>query len=385
MKQSELKKNVDKFYLEELGKAIKREKTIKSGFDRYDEGMVSEILDRIVDAVKQSKNLKAIDNAMTSLKADVNQVKTALTQAQQGGQIGKGSVLEVVYNYIFGKPVNPQALQMALQAEAVKPSKKKRYFKEDDDISGSNVTLGTDTGKDIPDSDDENLENEDDFENDDAMDEADEILSQIDLTQISNGVRLELIEAIIDSAQNPVNIEDNDDDEFSDFMQQIADLIESFRYDGEEQEERESMEPEEEPIEGEELEIPAEIEMQEENVRGKKWVRQYDESLDEIIDFMVSPIKNTVTAIVKQGQNANEIKAEIEKIDITKLQKKLTKTGNISKTAVREAVRERFEKLPIFNTKNIKGNIARRIEDAAVESIMKKITKASNKATGIKE
>lgn len=379
MKQSELKKNVDKFYLEELSKAIKREKTIKSGFDRYDEGMVSEILDRIVDAVKQSKNLKAIDNAMTSLKADVNQVKTALTQAQQGGQIGKGSVLEVVYNYIFGKPVNPQALQMALQAEAVKPSKKKRYFKEDDDISGSNVTLGTDTGKDIPDSDDENLENEDDFENDDAIDEADEILSQIDLTQISNGVRLELIEAIIDSAQNPVNTEDNDDDEFSDFMQQIADLVESFRYDGEEQEEKESMEPEEEPIEDEELE------MQEESVRGKKWVRQYDESLDEIIDFMVSPIKNTVTAIVKQGQNANEIKAEIEKIDITKLQKKLTKTGNISKIAVREAVRERFEKLPIFNTKNIKGNIARRIEDAAVESIMKKITKASNKVTGIKE
>lgn len=370
MKQSELKKNVDKFYLEELGKAIKREKTIKSGFDRYDEGMVSEILDRIVDAVKQSKSLKAIDNAMTSLKADVNQVKTALTQAQQGGQIGKGSVLEVVYNYIFGKPVNPQALQMALQAEAVKPSKKKRYFKEDDDISGSNVTLGTDTGKDIPDSDDENLENEDDFENDDAIDEADEILSQIDLTQISNGVRLELIEAIIDSAQNPVNTEDNDDDEFSDFMQQIADLVESFRYDGEEQEEKESMEPEEEPIEDEELE------MQEESVRGKKWVRQYDESLDEIIDFMVSPIKTTVTAIVKQGQNANEIKAEIEKIDITKLQKKLTKTGNISKTAVREAVRERFEKLPIFNTKNIQSNIARRIEDAAVESIMKKITEA---------
>ena len=379
MKQSELKKNVDKFYLEELGKAIKREKTIKSGFDRYDEGMVSEILDRIVDAVKQSKNLKAIDNAMTSLKADVNQVKTALTQAQQGGQIGKGSVLEVVYNYIFGKPVNPQALQMALQAEAVKPSKKKRYFKEDDDISGSNVTLGTDTGKDIPDSDDENLENEDDFENDDAIDEADEILSQIDLTQISNGVRLELIEAIIDSAQNPVNTEDNDDDEFSDFMQQIADLVESFRYDGEEQEEKESMEPEEEPIEDEELE------MQEESVRGKKWVRQYDESLDEIIDFMVSPIKTTVTAIVKQGQNANEIKAEIEKIDITKLQKKLTKTGNISKTAVREAVRERFEKLPIFNTKNIQGNIARRIEDAAVESIMKKIKEASNKAAGTKE
>jgi len=373
MKQSELKKNVDKFYLEELGKAIKREKTIKSGFDRYDEGMVSEILDRIVDAVKQSKNLKAIDNAMTSLKADVNQVKTALTQAQQGGQIGKGSVLEVVYNYIFGKPVNPQALQMALQAEAVKPSKKNRYFKEDDDISGSNVTLSTDTGKDIPDSDDENLENEDDFENDDAIDEADEILSQIDLTQISNGVRLELIEAIIDSAQNPVNTEDNDDDEFSDFMQQIADLVESFRYDGEEQEEKESMEPEEEPIEDEELE------MQEESVRGKKWVRQYDESLDEIIDFMVSPIKNTVTAIVKQGQNANEIKAEIEKIDITKLQKKLTKTGNISKIAVREAVRERFEKLPIFNTKNIQSNIARRIEDAAVESIMKKITEARKK------
>jgi para-aminobenzoate synthetase component 1 len=126
-----------------------------------------------------------------------------------------------------------------------------------------------------------------------------------------------------------------------------------------------------------------EIEMQEENVRGKKWVRQYDESLGEIIDFMVSPIKNTVTAIVKQGQNANEIKAEIEKIDITKFQKKLTKTGKISETAVREAVRKRFEKLPIFNTKNIKGNIADRIEDAAVESIMKKITEAMDIYTAL--
>lgn len=72
--------------------------------------------------------------------------------------------------------------------------------------------------------------------------EADEILSEVDINSISNEGKLELIAAIIDSAQQTSET----DDEFSDFMNAILDKVNEFQYEEESEEAEEDMMSDEE-------------------------------------------------------------------------------------------------------------------------------------------
>jgi len=121
-----------------------------------------------------------------------------------------------------------------------------KIYTEDDEPNAGNMSFGGTQGDAGQMGGEEGEEGEEEGENKDAMDKADEILSQIDLTDIDNDVRKELIEAIIDSAQNAAE----SDDDFSDFMTAIEEVIEDFRYEGEEEEEGQE---ELEPVEGEEI------------------------------------------------------------------------------------------------------------------------------------
>jgi len=126
---------------------------------------------------------------------------------------------------------------------------------------------------DVPEStdpDDEPMENEEDEipeDEKDDMDKADEILQDLDLEELDNATRLELIRNIIDSAQNMADEEDEMD--FDSFIEELKGVMDEFEYDeepeGEEgteefgdeeepefEEEPEGEEGEEEPVEGEE-------------------------------------------------------------------------------------------------------------------------------------
>ncbi len=92
----------------------------------------------------------------------------------------------------------------------------------------------------------------------DALDEADDFLSKIDLSELSKEAKLELIENIIDELQNST-----DKDEFDDVMNEIYDLLDDYYVNKDEEtpeekpeddsEEDENPEGEEEPVEGEEM------------------------------------------------------------------------------------------------------------------------------------
>jgi len=102
-----------------------------------------------------------------------------------------------------------------------------------------------------PDPDDEVIEDREEIPEDDkdAMDKADEVLEEIDLAELDNETRLELIRNIIDSAQN--QSAEDDQMNFNDFMTGITDILAEFQYDEqpEEESEGEEMASEEEPIE----------------------------------------------------------------------------------------------------------------------------------------
>ena len=313
MKQSEMKKNVEGFYLEGLSKSIKREKTLKSGHQiRYEEGAMNELVENATNMLKTG--VQGLTNFINQLKGNpalINNYKTALNTAIQGGQIARNTVEEIVAKVInnFNK-IDQVSSQLGQQLTAIltgqggqSPTKSldsfavesaedkwhkglKKYFAEAD---GDNVTPNVQMGL----SPDSALEadaaegtdvGDEDGQNKDAMDEAQEILEQIDLASISNGVRIELIEAIIDSAQNAVDGDEANDSEFSDFMQQVSDIVEGFRYDGEEEEgiggtsAEGGMEPGDEG--GEEVNGNSMANgLQEEGVRGKKSVELYNEDV----------------------------------------------------------------------------------------------------------
>lgn len=68
---------------------------------------------------------------------------------------------------------------------------------------------------------------------DDAVEEADEALEQIDLDGMSPDAKLELIYSIIDSHQNSVD----SDEEFSEFMEKLEDVMNEFSISNEDEEE----------------------------------------------------------------------------------------------------------------------------------------------------
>jgi len=80
------------------------------------------------------------------------------------------------------------------------------------------------------------MEPMDDEEVDPAQ-EADDILSEVDIDSVSNEGKIELIAAIIDSAQQSSET----DEEFSDFMNAILDKVNEFQYEDEEEEGEEDM------------------------------------------------------------------------------------------------------------------------------------------------
>jgi len=71
----------------------------------------------------------------------------------------------------------------------------------------------------------------------DPAKEADDILSEVDIDSVSNEGKIELIAAIIDSAQQSSET----DEEFSDFMNAILDKVNEFQYEDEEEEGEEDM------------------------------------------------------------------------------------------------------------------------------------------------
>lgn len=88
-----------------------------------------------------------------------------------------------------------------------------------------------------------------DDEGKDTLDNVDDILEKIDIASIDNNVKVELITSIIDSIQNSTE----SDDEFSEIMNQIMEVIENYKFEeGEEEGAEEAEEGGEEPKEGKE-------------------------------------------------------------------------------------------------------------------------------------
>jgi hypothetical protein len=102
-----------------------------------------------------------------------------------------------------------------------------------------------------------------DDEGKDTLDTVDEILEKIDMASLDNDTKVELITSLIDSIQNTTE----SDEEFSDVMNQLVDVIENYKFEkeGEGEEEEEGEEGGEEggeeevmPEEGEGEETPEE-------------------------------------------------------------------------------------------------------------------------------
>lgn len=95
----------------------------------------------------------------------------------------------------------------------------------------------------------------------DDMDGADDVLKNIDLKSISNDAKVELISNIIQVMQDSVE----DDDEFSDYMNKILEVVNGYQFEKEEEEEEKEEKGEEEaPEAGEETEEKAPEETEEE-------------------------------------------------------------------------------------------------------------------------
>jgi hypothetical protein len=75
----------------------------------------------------------------------------------------------------------------------------------------------------------------------DDMDEADDSLKNIDLKSMSNDAKIELISNIIQVLQDSVE----DDDEFSDYMNKILEVVDGYKFEKEGEEEEEEEKPEE--------------------------------------------------------------------------------------------------------------------------------------------
>ena len=74
----------------------------------------------------------------------------------------------------------------------------------------------------------------------DSFDKVDNILADIDMTELDDGQKLELIEALIDTAQN----QEDGNKTFSEFMDKLLEIVDSFEWDGKDIEEEETIEDE---------------------------------------------------------------------------------------------------------------------------------------------
>lgn len=160
---------------------------------------------------------------------------------------------------------------------------KKRIINEEEGEDDESLGFEFSNDEENVDPEDEPIDDEEEMSDDemDPMDEADEALEEVDLEDLSNAAKIEIIRSVIDSAQNMADEED--EISFDDFVQEVSAVIDEFQYEdeGEEGEEmpEDEYEGEEEPEyedegEGEEgmEEEPEDEEagMVEESVKPKK-------------------------------------------------------------------------------------------------------------------
>jgi hypothetical protein len=110
--------------------------------------------------------------------------------------------------------------------------KNKFYLEAEDDELKDETTDAPDTEVD----DDVNPEKEPydlDDEGKDTLDNVDDLLEKIDVASLDNDIKVELITSIIDSIQNSTE----SDDEFSEIMNQISDVVEGYKFENEGEEE----------------------------------------------------------------------------------------------------------------------------------------------------
>lgn len=251
--QGKIHKSIDKFYLENFSKQIGRERNLKSKYQRsWDEdNIASPDFAEFVDLLKVSSS--DFTNKVKSLSAD-NIYKMTTNFKTQGYSVGDANIEQLVMKALVDSSegkfdvndflaradvlnVPREKLDKTGIAESKKPKKskkRKKIYKEEDNLFD---TASDDTPLDIEEPIADPIEgDEEELETKDAFEEADEILSEIDVAGISNGVRLALIEAIIDSAQNAVDSEEANDEAFNDFMLSLQEILDGFRYDDEESE-----------------------------------------------------------------------------------------------------------------------------------------------------
>lgn len=89
----------------------------------------------------------------------------------------------------------------------------------------------------------------------DAQDKADEVLAKIDLKKMDNKAKVELISSIINVLQDSCDT----DEEFSDYMNELVDMIDSYKFDqepGKEEPGKETPPVEETTPKGEKTKVP---------------------------------------------------------------------------------------------------------------------------------
>ncbi len=132
--------------------------------------------------------------------------------------------------------------------EREKATKKNKFYmeaEEDELDNGGMEEPIDDAGMEEP----EKEPYEADEEGKDTLDNVDDLLEKIDVSSLDNDIKVELITSLIDSIQNTTE----SDDEFSEIMNQISDIIEGYKFEeGEGAEEELEGEGEEEA--GEEME-----------------------------------------------------------------------------------------------------------------------------------
>ena len=250
--QGKIHKSIDKFYLENFSKQISRERKLKSKYQKnWDEdNIASPDFAEFVDLLKVSSS--DFTNKVKSLSAD-NIYKLTTSFKTQGYPVGDANIEQLTMKALVdaseGKfDVNDFLARADVlnvprekidktgiaESKTAKSKKRKKIYKEDDLFD---TASDDETPLDIEEPIADPIEGDEELETKDAFEEADEILAEVDIAGISNGVRLALIEAIVDSAQNAVDSEEANDEAFNDFMLSLQEIIDGFRYDDEEAEE----------------------------------------------------------------------------------------------------------------------------------------------------
>jgi len=250
--QGKIHKSIDKFYLENFSKQISRERKLKSKYQKnWDEdNIASPDFAEFVDLLKVSSS--DFTNKVKSLSAD-NIYKLTTNFKTQGYPVGDANIEQLTMKALVdaseGKfDVNDFLARADVlnvprekidktgiaESKTAKSKKRKKIYKEDDLFD---TASDDETPLDIEEPIADPIKGDEELETKDAFEEADEILAEVDIAGISNGVRLALIEAIVDSAQNAVDSEEANDEAFNDFMLSLQEIIDGFRYDDEEAEE----------------------------------------------------------------------------------------------------------------------------------------------------